>query len=105
MDRKQFVEGFVGFGGGRYQCPGKWFALMEMHLYVVMVIKMFDLELKSPMPEPVSLSSVNSSSLTSQPFAFLVTIESSAFDWHSTTCHQLQSTICSQILTFFFFFF
>ena len=53
LEKKQFLEGFVGFGGGRYQCPGKWFALMEMHLYVAMVIKMFDLKLKDSMPQTV----------------------------------------------------
>lgn len=54
LDKKQFLPGFVGFGGGRYQCPGKWFALMEMHLFVAMVISLFDLELRDPMPQAVS---------------------------------------------------
>ncbi len=54
LDRKQFLPGFVGFGGGRYQCPGKWFALMEMHLFMVMVLATFDLQLLDSVPPPVS---------------------------------------------------
>ena len=54
MEKNQFLDGFVGFGGGRYQCPGRWFALMEMHLFVAMVIGMFDLELLDSVPAPVS---------------------------------------------------
>lgn len=54
LERNQFLDGFVGFGGGRYQCPGRWFALMEMHLFTVTVLRMFDLELLDPVPPPVS---------------------------------------------------
>ena len=32
----------------------RWFALMEMHLFLVMVLRMFDLELLDPLPPPVS---------------------------------------------------
>ena len=53
LDKYQFIEGFVGFGGGRYQCPGRWFALMEMHLFVAMVICLFDIELLDKVPQPV----------------------------------------------------
>lgn len=53
LDKYQFIEGFVGFGGGRYQCPGRWFALMEMHLFVAMVMCLFDIELLDKVPQPV----------------------------------------------------
>lgn len=49
-NKRQFLEGFIGFGGGRYQCPGKWFALMEMHLFVAMVLNMFQLHTLDPIP-------------------------------------------------------
>ena len=31
----------------------RWFALMEMHLFVVLVLHMFDFELLDPVPDPV----------------------------------------------------
>lgn len=54
LDHHQFLKGFIPFGGGRYQCSGKVFAIMEMHLFVVVVLKMFDLELKDPLSPEVS---------------------------------------------------
>lgn len=59
MDRNQFPKGFVPFGGGRYQCPGKTFAIMEMHLFVVMVLTMFEMEMKDPFPSEVSQCFIN----------------------------------------------
>ena len=53
-DDKQFLPGFNGFGGGRYHCPGRWFALMELQLMVAMTIKMFDIQLVDTVPSPVS---------------------------------------------------
>ena len=32
LDKGKFLEGFVAFGGGRYQCPGRWLAIAEMQL-------------------------------------------------------------------------
>ena len=55
LDKNQFLPGFNGFGGGRYHCPGRWFALMELQLMVAMTIKMFDMELLNIVPQPVSL--------------------------------------------------
>lgn len=34
--------GFTGFGGGRYMCPGRWFALMEIQMYVLLFLYKFD---------------------------------------------------------------
>ena len=33
--------------------PDRWLALMEMHLFVAMVIQLFDLQLLDPMPPVV----------------------------------------------------
>ncbi len=54
LDKAQLLDGFVGFGGGRYQCPGRWFALMEMQLFVAMLLQQFNLDLLDPLPPPVS---------------------------------------------------
>ena len=29
LDKKQFLEGFAGFGGGRYQCPGRYMRVFK----------------------------------------------------------------------------
>ncbi|XP_065883241.1 24-hydroxycholesterol 7-alpha-hydroxylase-like isoform X2 [Dysidea avara] len=60
LNKNQFLEGFVGFGGGRYQCPGRWFALMEMHLVVAMVIHMMDFQMLDQVPDPSPLHLVGS---------------------------------------------
>ncbi len=59
VEKAQLLDGFVGFGGGRYQCPGRWFALMEMHLLVAMILQQFTLELLHPLPSPVSYTSIH----------------------------------------------
>ena len=60
QQQQQFLPGFNGFGGGRYHCPGRWFALMELQLVVAMTIKMFDMQLLDTIPQPVSTASVQS---------------------------------------------
>ena len=39
------ADNFIAFGGGRFQCPGRWFALMEIQLFVSVILCVFDLEL------------------------------------------------------------
>ncbi|KAI0208253.1 24-hydroxycholesterol 7-alpha-hydroxylase [Lamellibrachia satsuma] len=51
LAKNQFLKGFLSFGGGRYQCPGRWFGLMEIHLFVAMVIYKYDMKLMGPVPE------------------------------------------------------
>ncbi|XP_064397824.1 24-hydroxycholesterol 7-alpha-hydroxylase-like [Halichondria panicea] len=63
LDKAQLLDGFVGFGGGRYQCPGRWFALMEMQLFIAMLLQQFNLELLDPLPLPSPLHLVG----TQQP--------------------------------------
>lgn len=31
IDKNQFLPGFIAFGGGRYQCPGRY---MSMYMYM-----------------------------------------------------------------------
>eukprot|EP00118_Oscarella_pearsei_P008268 m.41809 g.41809 ORF g.41809 m.41809 type:complete len:406 (+) comp33264_c0_seq3:262-1479(+) len=55
LEKNLFLEGFVGFGGGRFQCPGRWFAIMEMQMVVATFFYLFQLEMVSPLPEPSPL--------------------------------------------------
>ncbi|XP_052088945.1 24-hydroxycholesterol 7-alpha-hydroxylase-like isoform X1 [Mytilus californianus] len=53
IDKNVFLDGFVAFGGGRYQCPGRWYAILEIQMYVAMFIQMFDCKLLiNSVPEP-----------------------------------------------------
>ncbi|XP_063079822.1 24-hydroxycholesterol 7-alpha-hydroxylase [Engraulis encrasicolus] len=58
-----FLEGFVAFGGGKYQCPGRWYAIMELHMFVALILYKFDFTLLDPLPKPSSLHLVG----TQQP--------------------------------------
>ncbi|XP_059166238.1 24-hydroxycholesterol 7-alpha-hydroxylase-like [Physella acuta] len=60
VDKNSFPEEFIAFGGGRYQCPGRWFALMEIHMYVCMFMKMFDCKLLQGVPDLCELHLVGS---------------------------------------------
>jgi 24-hydroxycholesterol 7alpha-hydroxylase len=57
LDKNLFLDGFVGFGGGRYQCPGRWFGLMEIHLFIVLLLHSYDIKLNPPatVPKPSPL--------------------------------------------------
>ncbi|CAG5121635.1 unnamed protein product, partial [Candidula unifasciata] len=63
MEKNVFPEEFLAFGGGRYQCPGRWFALMEIHLYVAVFVSMFDCQLLNGIPDVCTLHVVG----TQQP--------------------------------------
>ncbi|XP_065827314.1 24-hydroxycholesterol 7-alpha-hydroxylase-like [Oscarella lobularis] len=63
LEKNLFLEGFVGFGGGRFQCPGRWFAVMEMQMVVAIFFRLFHLELIDPVPQPSPLHLVG----TQQP--------------------------------------
>eukprot|EP00117_Sycon_ciliatum_P021447 scpid10192/ scgid18794/ 24-hydroxycholesterol 7-alpha-hydroxylase; Cytochrome P450 39A1; Oxysterol 7-alpha-hydroxylase len=60
-----FLPGFTAFGGGRYQCPGRWFAMMEMQIIVALVVYHYDIELQTGVPGPSPLHLVG----TQQPAA------------------------------------
>ncbi|XP_069461906.1 24-hydroxycholesterol 7-alpha-hydroxylase [Ambystoma mexicanum] len=51
LGKNVFLDGFVAFGGGRYQCPGRWFALMEIHLVLVSILYRFEFVMLDPVPK------------------------------------------------------
>ena len=52
-DKPSAADNFIAFGGGRFQCPGRWFAMMEMQLFVSVILCVFDMELlKVEVPSP-----------------------------------------------------
>ncbi|ESP03136.1 hypothetical protein LOTGIDRAFT_137877 [Lottia gigantea] len=52
VERNIFPEYFFAFGGGRFQCPGRWFGLMEIQIFVIMFLKQFTCEAFDPVPQP-----------------------------------------------------
>ena len=78
----------------------KWFALMEMHLFVTMAMSMFRLELKDPMPQTVS-QCVCVGGGAGSAHLFIARVippkhthtEPPAFGRHTTSSDQLQSSL------------
>ncbi|XP_071755563.1 24-hydroxycholesterol 7-alpha-hydroxylase [Centroberyx gerrardi] len=58
-----FLEGFVAFGGGKNQCPGRWYAIVELHMFVAMIFYKYNFTLRKPLPKPSPLHLVG----TQQP--------------------------------------
>ena len=54
-DKSAPTDNFIAFGGGRFQCPGRFFAMMEIQMFVSVLLCRFDMELvekKVPSPSP-----------------------------------------------------
>ncbi|XP_063298124.1 24-hydroxycholesterol 7-alpha-hydroxylase [Pelobates fuscus] len=63
LEKNVFLDGFVAFGGGKYQCPGRWFALMEIHMLVILMLSRYEFQLLDPFPKQSNLHLVG----TQQP--------------------------------------
>ncbi|XP_072263523.1 24-hydroxycholesterol 7-alpha-hydroxylase isoform X2 [Pyxicephalus adspersus] len=63
LEKNAFLAGFIAFGGGKYQCPGRWFALMEIHMLVVLFLYKYEFQLLDPFPKQSNLHLVG----TQQP--------------------------------------
>ncbi|KAM5165073.1 24-hydroxycholesterol 7-alpha-hydroxylase [Mantella aurantiaca] len=63
VEKNVFLTGFIAFGGGKHQCPGRWFALMEIHMLVILLLYKYDFQLLDPLPKPSDLHLVG----TQQP--------------------------------------
>ncbi|KAG8445759.1 hypothetical protein GDO86_010520 [Hymenochirus boettgeri] len=63
LEKNVFLDGFVAFGGGKFQCPGRWFALMEIHMLVVLILHKYEFSLLDPLPNQSNLHLVG----TQQP--------------------------------------
>lgn len=61
LDKASFPDTFIAFGGGRYQCPGRWFAMMEMQIFIAVLLYNFHFRLedkKVPEPSPLHVVGV-----------------------------------------------
>ncbi|XP_067840594.1 24-hydroxycholesterol 7-alpha-hydroxylase [Heptranchias perlo] len=63
LERHVFLDGFMAFGGGRYQCPGRWFALLEIQMFAALILYKYEFTLLDPVPKESPLHLVG----TQQP--------------------------------------
>ncbi|KAM3930635.1 24-hydroxycholesterol 7-alpha-hydroxylase isoform 1-T1 [Leptodactylus fuscus] len=63
LEKNVFLDGFVAFGGGKFQCPGRWFALTEIQILLVLMLYKYEFQLLDPVPKQSNLHLVG----TQQP--------------------------------------
>nr|XP_022293629.1 24-hydroxycholesterol 7-alpha-hydroxylase-like [Crassostrea virginica] len=68
LEKNLFMEGFIAFGGGRYQCPGRWYALMELQMFVALFLYRYKVSLVSGHLPTASLKHVVGTQQPSEPF-------------------------------------
>ncbi|XP_053140046.1 24-hydroxycholesterol 7-alpha-hydroxylase isoform X2 [Hemicordylus capensis] len=51
LEKNSFLEGFVAFGAGAHQCPGRWLAIMEIQILVVLFLYKYECKLLDPLPK------------------------------------------------------
>lgn len=51
LEKHAFLDGFLAFGTGKYQCPGRWFALSEVQIFIILMLYKYDCSLLDPMPK------------------------------------------------------
>uniref|UniRef100_A0A8D0HM94 Lanosterol 14-alpha demethylase n=1 Tax=Sphenodon punctatus TaxID=8508 RepID=A0A8D0HM94_SPHPU len=53
LEKNAFLDGFMAFGVGTHQCPGRWLAIMEIHVLVVLFLYKYEFVLLDPVPKEV----------------------------------------------------
>ncbi|KAM6185573.1 24-hydroxycholesterol 7-alpha-hydroxylase [Rhynchocyon petersi] len=51
LEKHVFLESFIAFGSGKYQCPGRWFALLELQTLIILLLYKYDCGLLDPLPK------------------------------------------------------
>ncbi|XP_054578068.1 24-hydroxycholesterol 7-alpha-hydroxylase isoform X2 [Eptesicus fuscus] len=51
LEKHAFLDGFVAFGSGKYQCPGRWFAMLEIEMCIILLFYYYDCSLLDPLPK------------------------------------------------------
>lgn len=51
LEKHTFLDYFMAFGGGKFQCPGRWFALAEIQVYIIFILYKYDCRLLDPLPK------------------------------------------------------
>ncbi|XP_044108110.1 24-hydroxycholesterol 7-alpha-hydroxylase isoform X1 [Neovison vison] len=51
LEKHAFLDWFVAFGSGKYQCPGRWFALLQIQICIILILYKYDCSLQDPLPK------------------------------------------------------
>ncbi|CAK7309738.1 24-hydroxycholesterol 7-alpha-hydroxylase isoform X1 [Vulpes vulpes] len=51
LEKHAFLDWFMAFGSGKYQCPGRWFALLEIQICIILILYKYDCSLLDPLPK------------------------------------------------------
>ncbi|XP_040839434.1 24-hydroxycholesterol 7-alpha-hydroxylase isoform X3 [Ochotona curzoniae] len=52
LEKHAFLDCFMAFGSGKFQCPGRWFALLEIQVFIILTLYKYDFILLDPLPKP-----------------------------------------------------
>ncbi|XP_011353085.1 24-hydroxycholesterol 7-alpha-hydroxylase isoform X1 [Pteropus vampyrus] len=55
LEKHVFLDSFMAFGSGKYQCPGRWLALLEIETCIILLFYYYDCRLLDPLPKQSSL--------------------------------------------------
>ncbi|XP_048203619.1 24-hydroxycholesterol 7-alpha-hydroxylase [Perognathus longimembris pacificus] len=55
LEKHAFLDGFIAFGGGKFQCPGRWFALLQIEICIILMLYKYDCCLLDPLPKQSDL--------------------------------------------------
>lgn len=55
LEKHAFLDYFLAFGSGKYQCPGRWLALLEIEACIILLFYYYDCSLLDPLPKQRSL--------------------------------------------------
>ncbi|XP_067608869.1 24-hydroxycholesterol 7-alpha-hydroxylase isoform X3 [Pseudorca crassidens] len=55
LEKHAFLDCFMAFGSGKYQCPGRWLALLEIQIFIILILYYYDCSLLDPLPRQSSL--------------------------------------------------
>ncbi|XP_004739821.2 24-hydroxycholesterol 7-alpha-hydroxylase isoform X2 [Mustela putorius furo] len=51
LEKHAFLDWFLAFGSGKYQCPGRWFALLQIQICIILILYKYDCRLLDPLPK------------------------------------------------------
>ncbi|XP_074166839.1 24-hydroxycholesterol 7-alpha-hydroxylase isoform X2 [Sminthopsis crassicaudata] len=51
LEKNAFLDWFVAFGGGKYPCPGRWLAILEIEIFVALIFYKYQFKLLDPFPK------------------------------------------------------
>ncbi|XP_010616114.3 24-hydroxycholesterol 7-alpha-hydroxylase [Fukomys damarensis] len=55
LEKHAFLEGYMAFGAGKFQCPGRWFTLLQIQIYIILILYKYDCRLLDPLPKQSNL--------------------------------------------------